>query len=55
MLTRFGTFGTIAVILLGLVCALSAMQNNQYTGAGMCLLAAGLGSAVAMYFSSRHQ
>jgi hypothetical protein len=55
MLTRFGTFGTIAAIILGLLATLAAMQNNQYMGAGLCLLALVGGSAVALYHSSKHR
>jgi hypothetical protein len=53
MLARFGTFGTIAGIVLGLLATLAAMQNNQYMGAGLCLLAAVAGAAVALYYSSK--
>ena len=52
MLNRFGTFGAIAVIFLGIVGAVNAMLSNQYAGAGVCLLAVVLGSAAALYFGS---
>jgi hypothetical protein len=47
ILARFGAFGAIVVIVLGIVGAVNAMLGNQFTGAGLCLLAAGLGSAAA--------
>ena len=50
---RLAILGSIVAGVLGIVLALNAPLESQYTGAGVCLAATVMASGVAAYISQR--